>query len=138
MAAISRTYSPGRKSSAEIEEQLAQIRAGLGIARVGPQEKREVFAGLRYVAVQHKKRQQRSHAVRVDRRDQMLPERKAQLSKQLDTDRRHCRILQKNRSEVMGEYTSLNSSWLPLTQIRQYSGSPSASALHLRLQHTTR
>jgi hypothetical protein len=36
-----------------------------------------VFAGLRYVAIEHKKGQQRSHAVRVNRRDQMLPERKA-------------------------------------------------------------
>ena len=61
-------------------EELAQVRAGLGLVRLGPQEEREVFAGLRGVAVQHKKCQQRSHAVRVDRREQLLPEGEAQLT----------------------------------------------------------
>ncbi len=45
--------------AAQVVEQLAQVRASLRLARLGPQKKREVFAGLRGIGVQHQKRQQR-------------------------------------------------------------------------------
>jgi ubiquinone/menaquinone biosynthesis C-methylase UbiE len=77
-------------------QKLAQVGSGLCFAGLGPEEKCEVFAGLGCVAVKHKKRQQRSHAVGVDRCDQMLSESKSQLTQQLNTDRRHISILQKN------------------------------------------
>jgi hypothetical protein len=44
---------------------------------------------LRGIAMQHKKSQQRLKTIRVDRSELLLPETEAQLSEQLNANRRH-------------------------------------------------
>ena len=43
--------------AAQMMEQLTQVGAGLGLARLRPQQKGEVFAGVRRIAVQDQKSQ---------------------------------------------------------------------------------
>jgi hypothetical protein len=78
-----------RESPPKIVKQLAQVGAGLGIRRLRPKKGRELLTGLHRFAVQHKKRQQRSHTVGVDRCDQTLPECEAQCAQQFDANRSH-------------------------------------------------
>jgi hypothetical protein len=70
-------------------EQLAQVGACLSFRRLWPNKGRELLAGLHRFAMQHKKREQRSHTVRVDRCDQILPECEAQCAQQFNANRRH-------------------------------------------------
>jgi hypothetical protein len=50
-------------------QELAEIGAGLGLVRIGPQKKREMLAGLRRLTVENQIGEQRLQTIRVDTSD---------------------------------------------------------------------
>ncbi len=62
----------GRQCSTQVMEQLTEIGAGLGLDGFRPEEKCELFAWLRRLAIEHEPGQQGLEAVGVDRQDRLL------------------------------------------------------------------
>ena len=63
-------------------QHLAQVVAGLGFARIGPEQKREVLAQLRRVAMQHQVGEQRMQPWSVDAGDRLVTVDQAEITKQ--------------------------------------------------------
>ena len=90
-------HSTGKRP-AQVVDQLPQIRARLGLARFGPQEERQVFAGLGDIAMQHEKRKQRLQTICTKRREKMLSASESQVAQQLNADRRDFCMVPPDRS----------------------------------------
>jgi hypothetical protein len=76
------------QGATQLMQRLAQVGAGLGLAGVRPEEKREVLAQLRGVPMQDQVGEQRMQAWSVDAGDRLITVDQAEITKQLYMQRR--------------------------------------------------
>jgi hypothetical protein len=103
---VRRVGAPAQRARADLEEavcvgkrppelvqHVAQVRPGLRLGRVGPQEERQPLARLRGVAMQEQVAEQRLGPRRLQRGERPIAETQFQLAEEADLERRRRRLL---------------------------------------------